>query len=193
MNIRILLLFLCLLCIHKVVKAVDASITLSNPTVSNNLTLFIVTDSTNEPYTIQTTIGGVACRQIPGSKYGYFNVTAPTVTSSQNNLIFTITYFDSGTDVMAFQYNAINGVNYQNIGIQKTNTNAWITATIALSDASFRNAQNNGADFRIGTTTGYNNYISAITVAVGSLNPAGEPVPSTTGSSYSEFIGKAVA
>ncbi|HSZ72193.1 MAG TPA: carbohydrate-binding protein, partial [Cytophagaceae bacterium] len=64
---------------------------------------------------------------------------------------------------------------------------------IALTDASLRNAQNNGADFRIGTTTGYNNYIREITVAIGTLDPASEPIPSTTGSAYSEFKDKAVA
>jgi hypothetical protein len=169
------------------------SIVLSNPFVVNNITLFIVTDPTNEPYTVQTIIGGLDCRQIPGSKYGYFNVTDPSVTSAQNDLIFTITYYDSGTDQLYFQYNATNGVNYQNVTINKTGTNTWITATIALTDASLRNAQNNGADFRIGTTTGYNNYIREIKVTGGTLNPAGEPVPSTTGSSYSEFKGKSVA
>ncbi len=170
-----------------------ASIVLSNTFVNNNLTHYTVTDPANEPYTIQTTKGGLECRQIPGSKYGYFNANDATIPSGQNNLIFTITYFDEGTEDMAFQYNATAGNNYNYIGIKKTNTNTWITATIALTDASFRNAQNNACDFRIGTTTGYNNYIREITISVGTLDPAGEPVPSTTGSTYSEFIGKSVA
>jgi hypothetical protein len=169
-----------------------ASIILSNPPVTNNLTLYLETNPTNEPYTIQTTIGGWDCRQIPGSKYGYFYADDATIGSSQSNLIFTITYFDNGTDDIAFQYNATLAVNYKNVTIKKTNTNNWITATIALTDASLRNAQNNSADFRIGTTTGYDNYIREITISIGTLNPAGEPVPSTTGSAYSEFIGKAV-
>ena len=171
----------------------DASIVLSNPFVSNNLTHFTVTDPGNEPYTVQTTIGGQDCRQIPGSKYGYFNVNDAAVGAAQNNLIFTIAYYDSGTDDLSFQYNATGGVNYKNVNIKKTGTNTWITATIALTDASLRNAQNNGADFRIGTTNGYNNYIREITVTIGTLNPAVEPVPSTTGSAYSEFTGKSVA
>lgn len=171
----------------------DASIVLSNTVVSNHLTHFTVTDPNNEPYTVQTTIGGLECRQIPGSKYGYFNVDDATINSSQTNLIVTLMYYDAGTDDLAFQYNATAGNNYTSVGIKKTGTNAWITATIALTDASLRNAQNNGADFRIGTTTGYNNYIREITITIGALNPAGETVPTTTGSSYSEFIGKSVA
>lgn len=170
-----------------------ASLLLSNSVVANNLTHFTVTDPNNEPYTIQTTIGGLECRQIPGSKYGYFNVSDATISSAENNLIFTLTYYDNGTDDLAFQYNATSANNYKHVGIKKTNTNTWITTTIALTDASLRNAQNNGADFRIGTTTGYNNYIREITISKGTLNPAGEPIPNTTGSNYSEFIGKSVA
>jgi len=174
------------------VSAQVASVVLSNPSVNNNLSLFIVTDPNNEPYTIQTTIGGQDCREVPGSKYGYFMVNDATISSTQNNLIFTITYYDSGTDGLSFQYNATNSVNYKNVTINKTGTNTWITAKIALTDASLRNAQNNAADFRIGTTTGYNNYIREITISIGTLNPAAEQVPTTTGSSYSEFIGKSV-
>ncbi len=170
-----------------------ASIILTDPVTSNHLTHFTVTDPNNEPYTIQTTIGGLECRQIPGSKYGYFNVEDATVASTENNLIITLTYYDNGTDDLAFQYNATGGTNYKHIGIKKTATNTWITATIALTDASFRNAQNNGADFRIGTTTAFNNYIREITITIGTLNPASEPVPTTSGSNYSEFIGKSVA
>lgn len=170
-----------------------ASIVLTDPVVSNHLTHFTVTDPNNEPYTIQTTIGGLECCQIPGSKYGYFNVDDATVASTENNLIITLTYYDNGTDDLAFQYNATGGTNYKHVGIKKTATNAWITATIALTDVSFRNAQNNNADFRIGTTTGFNNYIREITLTIGTLNPDSEPVPATTGSAYSEFIGKSVA
>ena len=190
-----LLLFVLLPGMAFIVKAAnpDASIVLANTVVSNHLSHFTVTDPNNEPYTIQTTIGGLECRQIPGSKYGYFNVEDATVSSSQNNLIITLTYYDNGTDDLAFQYNATGGTDYKHVGIKKTATNAWITATIALTDVSFRNAQNNGADFRIGTTTGFNNYIREITITIGTLNPVAEIVPVTSGSAYSEFIGKSVA
>ncbi|MFL5731477.1 MAG: glycoside hydrolase family 71/99-like protein, partial [Cytophagaceae bacterium] len=186
-------LFLFLGTVASIEAAPVASIVLSSPFVINNLTHFTVTDPNNEPYTIQTMMGGLQCRQIPGSKYGYFNVNDATISSAQNNLIFTITYYDNGTDDVSFQYNAGGGSDYTNVSIRKTATNTWITATIALTDASLRNAQNNGADFRIGTTPGYDNYIRQITVSIGTLNPAAEPIPSTTGSSYSEFAGKSVA
>ncbi len=171
----------------------QASIVLSNPFVINNLTHYTVTDVNDEPYTIQTTIGALDCRQIPGSKYGYFNVNDAAIPSAQNNVIFTITYYDQGSDDIAVQYNATGANNYKFVSIKKTGTNTWITATIAVTDASFRNAQNNACDFRIGTTAGYNNYIREITLTIGSLNPSLEPVPVTTGSAYSEFIGKSVA
>jgi len=192
-NILLLHLLFCLAIGFASQAAPVASLTLSNTPVSNNLTHYTVTDPNNEPYTIQTTIGGQECRQIPGSKYGYFMVNDATISSAQNNLIFTITYYDNGTDNLQFQYNATGGNNYNTLNITKTNTNTWITATIALTDASLSNAQNNSADFRIGTTTGYNNYIRQITISIGTLDPASQTVPTTTGSSYSEFKGKAVA
>ncbi len=171
----------------------NASIILSDPFIENSLNHFTVTDPGNEPYTVQTTIGGLECRQIPGSKYGYFNVDDGVISSAENDLIFTITYFDEGTDNLYFQYNATNSNNYTSVSISKTGTNTWITATVALQDASLRNAQNNGADFRIGTSIGYNNYVREITITIGELDPSLEPVPTTSGSSYSEFIGKSVA
>ncbi len=64
-----LLLFVLLSGEAFVAKAANpvASIVLTNTVVSNHLTHFTVTDPNNEPYTIQTAIGGLECRQIPGS------------------------------------------------------------------------------------------------------------------------------
>jgi hypothetical protein len=62
-------------------------------------------------------------------------------------------------------------------------------ATISLSDASFRNAQNNNADFRIQGEV----YVKSVKFSRGVPDPNTEPVPVTSGSSYSEFKGKSVA
>lgn len=186
----LLVLFLCFI---KVLNAATpvASIVLSDPAVSNKLTHFTVTDPTNEPYTIQTTRDGVQCRQIPDKKYGYFNVDDATIPSTENNLLFYITFFDEGTSNINLQYNASDGNNYKSASFPRTGTNTWITATVAITNASFRNAQNNKCDFRISGAG--NIYLKEISIALGSLSPESEPVPSVTASAYSEFTGKSVA
>jgi hypothetical protein len=192
MKVRTFLLILFLCCI-KVLNAATpvASIVLSDPFVSNNLTHFTVTDPANEPYTIQTTRDGIQCRQIPEKKYAYFNVDDATIPSTQNNLIFYITFFDEGTSSISLQYNANDGNNYTSASFSKTGTNSWITVTVAITNASLRNAQNNKCDFRLSGSG--DNYIKEIAIAIGTLDPAKEPVPVVSASSYSEFTGKSVA
>ena len=192
MKVRTWLLIL-LICSIKVLNAATpvASILLSDPAVSNKLTHFTVTDPTNEPYTIQTTRDGVQCRQIPDKKYAYFNADDTTIPSTQNNLIFYITFYDEGTSSISLQYNANDGNNYKPASFPKTGTNSWITVTVAINNASFRNAQNNKCDFRISGSG--DNYIKEISIAIGTLDPAKEPVPVVSASSYSEFTGKSVA
>jgi hypothetical protein len=187
-----LLFFSLFFCVQIQASTPVASIIFSVPPVENNLTHFTVTDPNNEPYTIQTIIGSEACRQIPSGKYGYFNASS-VIASTDANLIFRIRFYDYGTGFFYLHYNATNSVNYKVAVVQKGGSNTWVTATIAVTDASFRNAQNNNCDFRIGTNTGDNNYIASISIEKGTLNPASEPVPTTTASSYSEFKGKAVA
>jgi len=164
-----------------------ASVVLSNPPVENNLSLHIATYL--DAITNFTTKSGLACIEIPANNYGYFKVTNNAITQSDNNLIITITYFDEGTSDFQFQYNATGGNNYKGQNIKKTGSNTWITAKIAVTDASFRKAQNNSCDFRISA----NNFIREITITKGTLNPANEPLVSVTGSSFSEFTGKSVA
>ena len=85
-----------LLCCVNLLNAATpvASIILSDPAVSNNLTLYNSTDPSSEPYTIQTTKDGVQCRQIPINKYAYFKVDDTIIPSTQNNLIFYISFYD---------------------------------------------------------------------------------------------------
>ena len=169
-----------------------ASIVFSNPIVSNNLTHTITSSTTSESYTIQTTKNGIGCRQIPTSKYGYFNVSDAVIPSTQANLIFNITFFDEGNPKINLQYNANDGNNYKSLSISQTSTNGWVTAKVAITNASLRNAQNSSGDFRI-SGTGGDIFIKEINIEIGTLTPENEPVPSVSASSYSEFIGKSVA
>jgi len=193
MNKTIFLLpFILLFCIGLTLIAndtPDASIVFSNPVTENNISLFVNSNSDAEAYTEFTTIGGENCLFIPQSKYAYFRVNDAVITPNDNNLIVEITYFDEGLGNLSFQYNATNGDNYDRQNFRKTNSNTWATVKIVITNASFRNAQNNQADFRIYE----NNYIQSITISKGEMLPGEEEVPVTEGSSYSEFKGKSVA
>jgi len=185
-----------LLCSVFVLKAQtpEASIVLSDPFVENNLThVFRPDNPSDEPYTIKEIKGDLECLRIPSGKFAYFIVDETAIPSTEKDLIIKITFFDEGTSNLSFHYNSLasNGGNfkYKDISVRKTGTNQWVTATIALTDASFRKAQNQGADFRIGA----NNYIREITITKGALDPAKEPLVPVKGSDYSEFIGKSVA
>ena len=169
-----------------------ASIIFSTPTVNNNLTHTFSASSSSESYTFQTIKGGEPCRQIPASKYGYFNVNDVTIPSTQNSVIINILFFDEGNTKINFQYNANDGNNYKSLSIQQTGSNNWITAKMAITNASFRNAQNSSGDFRI-SGNGIDIYIKEISIEIGTLTPENEPAPTTVTSAYSEFIGKSVA
>lgn len=190
------ILFLCCVFFNSVVQLIAgtpvASIVFSAPVVSNNLTHYTTTSTSNESYTVQTTIADVACRQIPPSKYGYFNVSDVVIPSTQANLIFNITFFDETSNKINLQYNANDGNNYKSLSIQQSGSNTWVTARVAITNASLRNAQNNSSDFRI-SGNGGDVYISEISIETGTLTPENETVPVTTAGSYSEFTGKSVA
>ena len=166
-----------------------ASIILSNPVEENNISLVVNTNPGAEAYTQFTTKDGKDCLFIPLKKYAYFRVNDATITPGDNNLIVEISYFDEGLGWFSFQYNGTNGVNTARQSFYKTNSKTWMTVKIGINNASFRNAQNNQADFRISE----NNYIRNISISKGKLNPEDEEVPITEASSYSEFKGKSVA
>jgi hypothetical protein len=167
----------------------DASILLTNPATENKISLYRNTNSGAEAYTEFTSKGDSICLFIPQGKYAYFRADDATFLANDRNLIVKITFFDEGYGTMSFQYNAVNGINYEQQNLKKTNSNTWITATIGITSASFRNAQNNQADFRVNE----NNFIRSITITKGSFSPSDEKIPVTSGSSYSEFRGKSVA
>lgn len=187
-----LLTFIFAVSVHPDLKAAydsDASILFTNPATTNNISLHITTNGGAEAYTEFTNKGDSACLFIPQGKYAYFKADDATITANDHNLIVRITYFDEGSGTLSFQYNAVNGINYEQQNLKKTNSNTWISATIGITSASFRNAQNNQADFRINE----NNFIRSIAISKGTFNPAEEKVPATSGSHYSEFMGKSVS
>lgn len=187
-----MLFFICAFSTYPELKAgndPDAGILLTNPATENKISLYRNTNSTAEAYTEFTIKGDSVCLFIPQGKYAYFKADDATITANDRNLIVRITFFDEGYGTLSFQYNAVNGINYEQQNLKKTNSNTWISATIGITSASFRNAQNNQADFRVNE----NNFIRSITLSKGSFNPAEEKVPVTSGSSYSGFRGKSVA
>lgn len=159
------------------------------PAESNNLTRTDNGNPYDEPYTVITTEAGRECVFVPEGKFLYFRVNSSVLTPAMNTLLVRLTYLDRGTDQVQFQYNATGDRNYQTANISRTNTGEWLTTTIALTDASFRNAQNHG-DFRINA----GNYIARVEISDGTLDPLAEPVPTHPGaSSYSEMRTKSVA
>jgi hypothetical protein len=165
-----------------------ANLVFSNPQNGTGISFVVSTSPSAEAYSESANRGQLDCRYIPSGKYGYFRVDDALILPTDTKLIFDITYFDDGNDNFSFQYNAISS-KYKSFSITKTNSNSWITVRAALTDAAFANLQNNQADFRISGVA----YIRQITISKGELDPIKESVPVTTGSSYSEFIGKSVA
>jgi len=169
-----------------------AKIILSDPIEEDNISLVVNSNPDAEAYTELTTKGNQECLYVPPNKYAYFRADDATITANDHELIFKITYFDEGYGTLALQYNAIGNTTnekYRRQSFKKTGSNTWATVTIAVADASFRNLQNNKADFRFND----NNYIRSIEIYKGSLDPENEEIPNTSGSNYSEFKGKSVA
>ena len=166
----------------------DAKITFSDPRVETGMQFYVISNPAAEAYSEQRIIGLKDCRFIPSGKYGYFRVDDGLVLTSDAKLIFQISYFDAGLGNFSLQYNSLSS-NYKSISITKTNSNTWISATVAVVDAAFNNLQNNQSDFRISGEA----YIHEISISKGELDPSREPVPVTSGSIYSEFTGKSVA
>lgn len=169
-----------------------ASLVFTVPSVANNLTFVFNNTASAEAYSLPATKAGVACRQIPISKYGYFNVNDATIPSTVTNLIFNITFFDEGNHKINLQYNANDGNRYKSLSFAQTGSNTWVTAKIAITNAALNNLQNNQADFRI-SGSGGDVFIKEISIEIGSLTPENETFPVVSASSYSEFIGKTVA
>ena len=171
---------------------VIASINFSDGSVNGSGIRMVNTSDTNaEAYTVADYIGGSYCRKIPSTKYMYLIVDKNIINANDNNLIISVTYYGNNANNLWFNYNSTIA-DYSGADFTKVKEDAWITTKVVLTNASFRAAQNNNADFRLGFS-GSDNYIKEITIAKGALDPDSEPVPAKTGSTISEFTGKSFA
>ena len=170
--------------------AESASITFTNPIVSNNMTMIMDNNPSNEPYTTISTIAGVQCRRIPSGKFMYVGCNRAVIPASQNNLVIAITYYAGSNNNIWFNYNS-PGNNYQGADFQKTKSDQWATAIIPLTDAAFNNNMN-GVDFRLGYG-GEDNYIKEIKIYKTTLDPVSQPIPASPNSAISEFKNKSFA
>ncbi len=108
-----------------------------------------VVAGSGEAHNPVATMGGVECRSITANnRYFYFRVSDALARAGDTSIDVAITFWDLGTDKLALHYAAVGNA-YKAINITKTNTQAWRTVTLSLSDAHFVNAQNYSADFRI--------------------------------------------
>lgn len=82
----------------------------------------------------------------------YFAADDAFIKNDNSIVSFAITYFDNGNNPINVEYNAAGGTSaddYKTVQIARTNTNKWKKKIITVQDASFRNAQFHGSDFRI--------------------------------------------
>lgn len=165
-----------------------ATIDFSNGATSGTNMSLVVADYV-DAITQASTKDGSQCRYIPSGNYAYFKVDDNAVPSTQNNLFIEVTYYDEGSAGLAVQYNGTDG-DYLNSEIGRTGSNQWLTTTVCITNASFKNAQNNQADMRISGVA----YIRSVKISFGSVDLTSTDLGKRTGgSSYSEFKGKSVA
>lgn len=108
------------------------------------------TNSANMGYTVPTTMGGIECHQITANgKYLHAEVSSALVRPDQTNVTITVTFWDQGTDgiVLEWASNAASGVSGQTIF--KTNTNAWRTVSVPVTNAKFDHDLSYNADVRV--------------------------------------------
>ncbi len=142
----------------------------------------------DEPYTEAANIGGSACRKIPSGKFMYVKFDRSAVPQSQRQIMIKITYFGNNSNALWFNYNGTSG-DYAGADFTKVNSNGWVTTIITLTDANFHGTMNSGADIRLGYS-GSDNYIKEISLAFGTLNPDGEPIPAKHNLPSNQFKGR---
>ncbi len=164
----------------------------------SNIEFVETTKETDESYTYAINQNGKNGIMIPKGKFAYFRTINNAILANQTDIIVNLTYYDEGNDYFHFQYNSNDTTNslvqnYKWYTITKTDTKKWVTMTIYITNASFRQAQNNKCDFRIsGGNSG--TVISKVEIKKGTANPKNEPLGKRTGGNEkSEFKGKSFA
>jgi len=142
--------------------ATNDSLLFSNSIVSSNVGLVIDNGSGDEAYTIQTTLGGVQCREIPSGHFMYITCNSTEIPTSQNDLVIAITYWSASSNNIWFNYNG-TGNDYTGGDFPKPGGGQWVTSILPITDAAFKSNMNGGGDFRLGYGS-EDNYIKEIKI-----------------------------
>ncbi|MGH8188175.1 MAG: hypothetical protein ACREUC_16585, partial [Steroidobacteraceae bacterium] len=94
-----------------------------------------------------------------GNDYIYFDVDSRFAPASERRFMIAVTYRDTGTNAWRLEYSTASAPAVSTPNVTNTNTGTLKTAIFTLSDASFRNAQSGGMDFRI-----YNNAAADVVI-----------------------------
>jgi len=160
---------------------------------ANGITLVETNVANYQVYTESAVIGGTACRKIPGNRYMCLIVDKAKVPSTAKNVMVKITYYGNNTNSFRFQYNSTTN-DEMGSDFTKIKSNDWMTTTVVLTDANFREALYPN-DYKGDMRMGYNgeNYIKEVSILLGTVDPEAEPIPVKPGNPASEFKGKSLA
>jgi hypothetical protein len=141
------------------------------------------TETDESAQTTASDVAGMSARTTTGSAQEndmYFSIDPSVAATSSYDATIKVSYYDSGTDTVALQYD--NGFNdpYHTAGtITLTNSDAWKTATFTVAGAYFGGDEavppgtTGGADFRLDAQT-------PITVHSVGVSVTGPAVPAET-------------
>ncbi|NBD27021.1 sialate O-acetylesterase [Paenibacillus glycinis] len=132
----------------------------------------------SEPQTFVEAYEEDTVGRIAAQKYLYATLSADSPLRSAEDVIFTIQYYDVGTQkpfLELGQKSTGNAYNNRHF-IQLYNTGDLVTLKIYVTDAQMRKAQNGNADFRI-LASGGDFYVKSIQVESGKEPPIDETLP----------------
>ncbi|MDF2540638.1 MAG: hypothetical protein K0S47_356 [Herbinix sp.] len=153
-----------------------------------NLDFFDVSAEASEAFTEAGEIDGTKCRKVPSGKFLYLMSDRTVVSTTEENLIIDITYYDNSSTNLWFNYNSKTN-SCAIADFAKSNSGDWVTTSIAVTDARLSGGLMGGSDFRMGYN-GNENYIKSVGIRYGKLDPDAEPIPISPGTFDSEFTGK---
>jgi hypothetical protein len=121
--------------------------------------------------TVALSVGGRDARknENPDEDYYMYFAVADWFAFQGNHpeLYITLDYFDTGSGMLALQFDSATGTPYENGGsIVLGGTDTWKRHTFHMTDAFFGNRQNWGADFRIFGGVGNTFYLDMVVVSL---------------------------
>ena len=130
--------------------------TLGTTNTDNGLQQF---EYSGDGVTTPVTVGGMSGRQtvqVVANDLNMYFIVDPRIADAGNfTTTFTITYYDTGTNTWALQYDSNNpngpldGAYTTALAVTNQNTGTWKTATATVNDAYFGQRENGSTDFRI--------------------------------------------